>query len=896
MNEDEYINQLETVSTEGSRDITNTDMFRLEDMMFCDIPYYLQQQTPIDEKVLPYFDEVLQKLEDNALNEIDRIVDFVKPYLPEIPDEDNNLINDENIDEGDSPIDNKIECEYKDNPSECEYLKNDDEENCPYLKDKNDKDSPSGQICINCPYKDKIKNKEDENSDNEPSASDSSTNIADELQDEGSKDVDSTDDNNENEKIEDSKKISDASLAELVKPYQRNSAIIEFACDTTRYEHENYIWNVEPGETITSDTILAYCKQHDEMVPVKSIFSKGIVRKDENDGDFWRCWKTVSSRHIVIDDVEVDIVPSVDGVDLQYLSEDPSIFINLADDMQSASEIFDLINLYFPYVLYLKLIANFGREIKSTPIPEERIYPEEIFEKFIKKQYIPLRDSLPDKVLKVYGTKKDVKKRMKKTKGNIKKLRQMANEVVQVKHQHFLEMTDLIENFNSFCEDYHFQSGREETYKFFKTMDFELDVLEDDEIEVVTGDELVRLKEGSAFDGEDFSEYFNRIDKCIYNNKNDLVVEFKDLLKKIVTEMKLYMEAKESVDNPDISVSDNLTNVRKWIEELDNFYLKCKDIYDENAIKNIPEDIYADSGEDESKMQKILKKAFPKIAEWPTTSKEYYYEPTNETFGYHYTFLNIDAFETKEDEIDEIDDETEDEELEAFLDNLTEEGLADDIAKKIEELENLAVYDGNAEDDYEEVPNFEEQTKLKSPTIFDLKYWLKYFGIATLSTMMFLATGIVLPTGTIPLPCIYIPFLVVNIKKVGLIMVIGISVRGMAINPIILIVNVDSKDNSYLIPVTMALQTLKETIQNKILPMLDMAALGVGVASNLMKSSQIEMLKKKKERGAKKNALKNVVQKGKQSIKDKFKTMFNLPKTRSVKKCDESPPVSNSID
>ena len=58
------------------------------------------------------------------------------------------------------------------------------------------------------------------------------------------------------------------------------SVIVELAADTIKYSHEPFVWNVVPGQSIDSSTIIAYCKQNNKIVPVKSIFSKGVVRKD----------------------------------------------------------------------------------------------------------------------------------------------------------------------------------------------------------------------------------------------------------------------------------------------------------------------------------------------------------------------------------------------------------------------------------------------------------------------------------------------------------------------------------------------------------------------------------------------------------------------------------------
>ena len=66
-------------------------------------------------------------------------------------------------------------------------------------------------------------------------------------------------------------------------------------------------------------------------------------------------------------------------------------------------------------------------------------------------------------------------------------------------------------------------------------------------------------------------------------------------------------------------------------------------------------------------------------------------------------------------------------------------------------------------------------------TIKDYDYWKRYFALATVISIPYLADGFdIPPTMTpIPLPCIYICFNTIFIKQLNLVIVIGLALRGI---------------------------------------------------------------------------------------------------------------------
>ena len=97
--------------------------------------------------------------------------------------------------------------------------------------------------------------------------------------------------------------------------------------------------------------------------------------------------------------------------------------------------------------------------------------------------------------------------------------------------------------------------------------------------------------------------------------------------------------------------------------------------------------------------------------------------------------------------------------------------------------------------------------------ITDIRYWLKYCGLATLASIPFLATGLVILGVPIPLPGIYTPFTVV---KGDVLMVIGLGIRGITFFPMIIYVNAGQDNSTALVPILMALKAVRDQFENQI--------------------------------------------------------------------------------
>ena len=867
----------------------------------------------------------------------------------------------------------------------------------------------------------------------------------------------------------DNSKDNDNDDANKGKVQPCKSVIVEFAADTIKYSHEPFVWNVVPGQSIDSSTIIAYCKQKNKIVPVKSIFSKGVVRKDENDGDFWRCWKTVTSRHIVIDCVEKD--PKSDGgskVDFSALYDNNNLLQEIGDKLQDTGDIFDVVTNHFIYVTYLHLLYYFGVPVKSITmsstdeetgttkywkewetIPESQ-KPEVVFSEFINNVYKPRVQKYRDEMQKAASVDA-----IKATKGNPKKLKKVAQKCVDLTNEYFEDIVYLYRNCHKYFRTVKFDPEYLRTWKVLDKLDFELGVLEDDNFLHIIRERVYKAFVYDIDDKNEDVEFFDRYINYHYyycrdiermnmpdskepetfkpyygTNVRDLeeyrnygtyydklvsmgletdtyreldgecdVHEDGEHRRGIVEDgFKYYMENSIIDDDvasnavvhkitaalPGETISDYFEHVSRELFNTERYWIfRFKSLCDYVTVEHphgndqrwkIAEEVYrfdqllncmvgfyrthAASNIDGSKKKQDyfkteLSKYFKEIAQWPEPTT-YYYEPTHETFEEHYTFLNVDemeglyerekgdaykdqgtrlgdlaqvndyiegdnaytgyisAFETDatvnedEDYVNDLEDSPIfganmmnpaklSQEMDSMVGALASQGLALGVYKGPSDSGN-SVGDGNddgngrggdggglgndpnssdddVDDGYNKSPQEKDTTKEECSTdISKYKYWVKYFSLATLATMMFLGCGIPLPfMACIPLPCIYIPITVIALNKVGMIIVIGITIRGAYVGPIMLFVNLKSAENSMLIPVTMSMAILMEMMQQKVDAISQMAMQSAAAETVSVKGLLAAQMKMAKEYDIKMKELKEMNVEGKQSIIENFR-------------------------
>ena len=134
------------------------------------------------------------------------------------------------------------------------------------------------------------------------------------------------------------------------------------------------------------------------------------------------------------------------------------------------------------------------------------------------------------------------------------------------------------------------------------------------------------------------------------------------------------------------------------------------------------------------------------------------------------------------------------------------------------------------------------------PSPIDFKYWQRYFGLATIISIPYLNCGLdILPfIQLIPLPCIFICITSIYIKIFDITIVIGISIRGMYIWPVILFVNLSNQYASILTPLIAQLKNIQAKIQAKLDAMLEKPV-------NSLANSYINMLENDNRRMRREN-------------------------------------------
>lgn len=129
-----------------------------------------------------------------------------------------------------------------------------------------------------------------------------------------------------------------------------------------------------------------------------------------------------------------------------------------------------------------------------------------------------------------------------------------------------------------------------------------------------------------------------------------------------------------------------------------------------------------------------------------------------------------------------------------------------------EDLDNIQDKIGNPVIDLTDIKDIREPDSI---TIFDYEYWLVYMMNATLFTLIptYWADGLGIPPfiPSVKLPAVYFPVAPpVMIPMVNVLIVFGLSLRGIWLAPIILMVNLSSNDIDVLIFLKIALEIAKD--------------------------------------------------------------------------------------
>jgi hypothetical protein len=616
-------------------------------------------------------------------------------------------------------------------------------------------------------------------------------------------------------------------IDDIIKRDEKDSsclhAIIEFDDECCKYPEEPYKWQCLPGEVVFQDKVLAECKQYEKMVPVKSIFKTGIIRKDPCTGDFARIRPDVCNRHIIIDCVE----EGAQGI------LDSSIVEELNDDFKREQNLYDLFYKYMCYATlpsfivrksYYKYPAKMLGLIMNPEWISNESHKEatEIYDEYIE-HYEKTIDNFKEELLKLNSEDK-----IKATNAEYEKLKALGDEIIAARkefvfgtHVKGIPKNGIIDwweqrdkQSKSKCfKDYSDCRGLAETYyidllgmlqfseeekdvlDFYKLVEsiiYKRENVEGFDWEALKNKVIKLLDEiGSATWEDIFNSYegpdkFNSVMTKISANvdTNDA-----DLMKKIYRATNLFMALKRRDYYKKVGPSEEEYSNEKIFELVKNEKKQLDDFFYEKMLdyKKV-------------EMSNLIKKAESLAepqAEWPPA--------LDLTIGGNiyklYKFANIDAY------LNGLNNSGVDNSLEAGIDPNNYEYKEEDVTKKVQAaVGNISPDTINSSD---LMPNdcSDKFSGVTDIPFTDIRYWMKYCSIATVVSLPFLATGLVILGVPIPLPAIFLPFTVV---KGDVTIVVGLGIRGISFFPMMIYVNGSQDNSTTLVPLLIALKAIKD--------------------------------------------------------------------------------------
>lgn len=649
-------------------------------------------------------------------------------------------------------------------------------------------------------------------------------------------------------------------------------AIIEFDDDCCAVPAEPYAWKCLPGEWVYQDKVLAECKQYDMMLPVKSIFTSGVIRKDPCTGDFGRIRKDVCNRHIIIDCFE-------DGTKGLL---DASIFEKLVEDFKKEQCMYRLFYEYMPY----SILPNIISRKKYYRVPSK--YRWSGLVSFLSHEWIE-NDGMPEAYNDIYlpyvehyentienfkheMQRIDSEKRIKATNGEYDKLNALMNETLEARqrfvwdlHNWSEEENGIVDLYDSYkdnlhkskCfDDYRDARGLGETYytdliamliftEYNKCILDYYELLEDIiyKRELVEGYDWFMLKRKICGELNAISDLeWSDLEKA-YRGPNDFNAIFnvvashtyerlKNKERRIYPVVNLYMLYKRKMNRVhyheygSLAFEHGLFHGYDHLKEDFEWNVKASGYSNERMLDLVKEEKFRLEeffknkriAYQEITLEKLIQrtKELDELqAEWPP-----YTEIFVDGIQYRlYKFANIDAWLKKNtqkkggdnslanpgdiDPYSWIYTEPSDEKIKGEVD-ANSGGLGDATEKALDGGDNVPLITDDVDDKF---------CPMMEVPITDIKYWKRYCGVATLATIPFLATGLVILGVPIPFPAIYIPLVVVN---GDVLMVVGIGNRGITFFPMVLYVNANHDYSTALVPILIALKAVRDSFQKQL--------------------------------------------------------------------------------
>ena len=495
----------------------------------------------------------------------------------------------------------------------------------------------------------------------------------------------------------------------------------------------------------------------------------------------------------------------------------------------------------------------------------ERTSIEEEFTHFIKEVYEPRKQQYLDEVEEIYGGFEDFKN-LKATRGNYKKLKEISEKLLEARESLFSDIFDMMKNprfkfprVEREGEKYWYTTRMNNLFgfKMLKTSFYakadqvredlaQTEPIENEYEPRALGDKInneTKREEVDVLSDEhhDMREYFKTLSECLPNGGiTETESKLQGLLEGYAEEHPEDGDAREEVKQ---EIAELTEVIKECIESVGG----APDDENSTRIKSLDE---GDPG-----ISSIL--SFVKDeAKWPMPTD---YEYKGYTYQ-KYTFLNIDELMKDQESKEENEEEEEyltDEEVDIDLDSLI-----------VPDPNSVEVDLSSAKEDFNSHVVKQNKLKVSTVPIDTMKYWRRYLGIATIVGLPFLATGLIItsPEPYVKLPCIYIPLKVFSISKAGLVIVIALAIRGVSINIMLIVLNMNQQHNSLMLPITILLSDIRDTAFSQIKKLTNMVPMIANGIMGPFKSNNIALLKENKKYNAEMAGLKALKIPGKNEL------------------------------
>lgn len=661
-----------------------------------------------------------------------------------------------------------------------------------------------------------------------------------------------------------------AIIGENMGKIKNNPAIIEFARETLFGDGVEFDMLISPGEDITENHSIALIHKNGKQRIVRSIFSSGTVREGQY-GDFAHI--NGCTRSIIIDDPVYSLGEDITG-QIQEIQE----------EMQEENELYDLITQHLMYSSYPQILMNSEspaetkQKMASGNLVGALDTGETVYKKLVK-HFENTQENFHEDILgKKKITKSEAKgdlaekfaQSIKDVKGNSQKIQEIADTHLEKRRNYILGEHSWSEKKEGIIDLYEKYTESSELYSKCR-------ILSDDGKDIRNDLDLTY-----------YIDLYSKLD--IENNSGTWFKEYRDILRNIMNYRRLlqhdnYLELIELLndkafksseykltDIPEDNLWNYLENKFSICPEYNEFYEALEDkIKDKeetpdnflNVLYNIYEYIkHNDSKfiqqlqaeENISVMDNLLSDENNKLKEfWEKAIKRY---------------KEIEFDKQKEKLMpDEIQDAVWPDKMTITLNRreydlylfkdlfskeddiiLPDEDMDADLGDINDNLDDYTADTSTAAEDFHDI-DYEQKTTTIDYT--DIRYWQRWCSMATLGNIVkgqsAWATGMIFNGYFVQFPCVLIPLKVVNIKTAKITIVIGLAIRLLTVQPMVIYVNQYNEVNNILVPLTSMLERVKQEYSKYIKYLENVNLNAVQVIINRLENSNTSMMNENKQ-------------------------------------------------